>query len=175
MKNFFLVTLLISFTVLSAHAQETQEEVPPFDWGPYIGLGGSQSTSLGLIRLPHRSQSGLAYGVEVGTDGDARDQTFGRDEIVSNSVLYLTGGYQIGFRDPKQALSIFALLGYRVTEKECNRQSFIGLECFAGEEPEITRRFTAGALVFYSYDVIFAGGKITDRAQQLIFGIRFSL
>ncbi len=138
----------------------------------YVGLGrqtAGQSIpfSFGWFYSPPRKTTSIGF--DVAGEGVYANRTAGEYELkraYSFNLLvglrsHNTNGWRVG---------LDALLGARVTNRECPA-SYIGFECYAGQDPEVSFGLNAGGIAHVSFQKLFVGARVTGESSQLLLGV----
>lgn len=172
-----LLTSLLLAGVVSA--QEAPDQIPTNNSAGLILLGvgsnsdddddSSDSTAWSLGYLAANSGSGYRLGFDISGEGTLLDSTYNQDEAIDSGFSFnlLVGG------DVASNFSAGVLLGAIETSQECAKQSYIGFECYADEDPESSYDFNYGVFGIYHMGGFALGARITGESQQLTIGFSF--
>lgn len=176
-RSFVLLILCLFSGAVSA--QEAPEQSPTSNSAGLVLLGvgsnaddddySSDSTAWSLGYLAPNSGSGYRWGFDISGEGTLLDSTYNQNEAIDSGFSFnlLVGG------DVASNFSAGVLLGAIETSQDCARQSYIGFQCYADEDPESSYDFNYGVFGIYHIGGVALGARITGESQQLTIGFSF--
>ncbi|MDO5648215.1 hypothetical protein [Paracoccus sp. (in: a-proteobacteria)] len=147
----------------------------------YVGAGASHSDrkdennqvpfSIGMTH--HAPGGGVVYGFDFAGEGVVYDSTYHRnaDPRRAMSMNLVVGGNVVNGTRTKVDAAL--LVGIRQATQDCDRQSYLGHQCYADRSPRVEYKPNAGALLTVSYDRAVIGLRATGQSAQMIGGFRF--
>ena len=174
-----MTTRLLTLMVFLITASTTAAQFPDTGLGGlfYIGAGQAMDedsatqtpVSLGAL-MP--TGAGWMIGFDIAREGTTIDTTYNRTEEDPSTSYNLIVGTEL-FNSDRVSVSAGVLAGFLNDETNCNRQSFIGERCYAGEDPEESFTGNLGGLLYASWGPQAVGLRITDESAQIFAGFGF--
>jgi|SaaInl5LU_22_DNA_1037371.scaffolds.fasta_scaffold27240_4 hypothetical protein len=163
-KLIFLICLIVSVPSIA----NTVEDTRVFLVGAGTNsndLAPSTSWSVGFIGKTNDSW----WGVDLAGEGYSLDSTYNQDEDLDSALsLNVMWGKEI-----TENFILMGVLGARDKASECNSQSYIGFQCYADSEPEVSYGINYGINAIYMFEKITLGTRITGESSQLTFGYKY--
>lgn len=171
MKYFTLLLLLFSGLTQAQDVQNAR-----------IFYGGVGSNSEEFAPSAAWSIGGIFFtetylwGADLAGEGYSLDSTYGQNEATESALsLNLLWGKQIS-----RNFSLLGLIGVRDETSECQQQSFLGFQCYADEDPEVSYTVNYGVHAIYtvsSYQLFrkefSLGLRVTGESTQLTLGFTY--
>ena len=129
----------------------------------------SDSTAWSLGYLAPITASGYRWGFDISGEGTLLDSTYNQYQAIDSGFSFnlLVGG------DFADNFSAGILVGAIETAQKCARQSYLGFQCYADEDPESSYDFNYGVFGIYRVGSFAFGTRITGESQQLTIGFSF--
>lgn len=128
-------------------------------------LAPSTSWSLGFIGKNDDSW----WGLDIAGEGYSLDSTYNQNEDVDSGFsLNLLWGKEVS-----ENIILMGLLGARDKSSDCDAQSYIGYQCYADSEPEVSYGINYGLQGIYQLDSFTLGLRLTGESSQLTLGFKY--
>tara|TARA_Y100000996_G_C22432301_1_gene606189 strand:- start:435 stop:980 length:546 start_codon:yes stop_codon:yes gene_type:complete len=151
----------------------------------YLGYGQPSSSSIeesnkntsvvGFMWYVQRANAHI--GLEYAKEGTLLSSTWGRNDAIeqgSSTNLSFSGTLPLKIKDTKATIGF--LIGSRVVKRYCpSGDSFLGLECYAGEDAKSVRKPNVGMLFTTRHKKTIIGLRHTSESSQIMLGFKLPL
>lgn len=144
----------------------------------FVGIGSAGNKVADTQEIPWsigfllRQSNDIYWGMDFGAEGTKLDNRSRRINEIGQGFsfnlhlgtsLKLNGNYRLG---------VGSFIGGRSTNTSCP-DSFLGLDCYAGEDPSVEYAVNYGALVFTTLNQVFLGVRAASESTQFTIGVSF--
>lgn len=166
MKNIIILTILL-FSASSIASTETDTRL----W--FVGAGNnaeelapSTSWSLGFIG---ENNGEYWWGFDIAGEGYSLDSTYNQNEDLDSALsLNFMWGKEIS-----ENFILLGVIGARDKTSECESQSYLGYQCYADSDPDVSYGVNYGIHSIYQFEKMTLGLRLTGESSQLTLGFKY--